>query len=170
MFHQTNPTLTDAWPTAVQQVTQTRPWLTPFLLRQSPHLFTRFADYYSQLLTTPRKVRRQLGAGLATAALLLALSNSPAHAATIIGGAGWDCGPLNGAGTTHVANTSVTRTGLNSFSDWAVGDAVGPTAVTNLLSQTTSPPPPPFSLCWPPCWPLSAGCGCGDGRRGAGLS
>ncbi|MBK8434255.1 MAG: hypothetical protein IPL28_24525 [Chloroflexi bacterium] len=58
-----------------------------------------------------------------------------------LGGGGWDCGPLNGAGTTHVPNTSVTRTGLGSFSDWAVGDEAGPTAVTNLLTQTTSQPP-----------------------------
>ncbi|MDA0243866.1 MAG: hypothetical protein OT477_10660 [Chloroflexi bacterium] len=78
-----NPPVLQAWQTAVQEETRTRPWLTSFLLHQSPHLFTRFADYYRQLLAAPRKVRRQLGAGLATAALLLALSSSPAHAATI---------------------------------------------------------------------------------------
>ncbi|MBK8434254.1 MAG: hypothetical protein IPL28_24520 [Chloroflexi bacterium] len=75
--------IVQAWQTAVQEETRSRPWLAPFLLRQSPHLFTRFADYYRQLLAAPRKVRQQLGAGLATAALLLALSSSPAHAATI---------------------------------------------------------------------------------------
>ena len=83
-----NPPVVQAWQTAVQKETRTRPWLTSFLLRQSPHLFTRFANYYQQLLAAPRKVRRQLGAGLATAALLLALSSSPAHAATITVGGG----------------------------------------------------------------------------------
>ena len=55
-----------------------------------------------------------------------------------LGGDGWDCGPLDGTGTTHVANTSVTRSGLGSFSDWAVGDEAGPTAVT-LSNLSTSP-------------------------------
>ncbi len=45
-----------------------------------------------------------------------------------LGGSGWDCD--DGTNTTFVANTSVTRSGLTSFSDWAVGDKVGPTAVT----------------------------------------
>ena len=45
-------------------------------------------------------------------------------------GFGWACGPSDGTGTSYIADTSVTRTGLSSFSDWAVGDEVGPTAVT----------------------------------------
>lgn len=51
-------------------------------------------------------------------------------------GFGWNC-----AADSFVANTSVTRNGINSFSDWAVGDEVGPTAVTNLQSQTQTEAP-----------------------------
>jgi len=43
------------------------------------------------------------------------------------GGYGWNCG--DDAENTEGVNT-VTRTGLASFSDWAVGDSVGPTAVS----------------------------------------
>ena len=52
-----------------------------------------------------------------------------------IGGAGWDC-----ARTGFDAN-SVWRAGIGSFSDWAVGNEVGPTAVTNLHTQTSTPNP-----------------------------
>lgn len=41
------------------------------------------------------------------------------------GGYGWDC-----AVDSFTANTSVTRNGLTSLSQWAVGNTVGPTAVT----------------------------------------
>jgi hypothetical protein len=44
-----------------------------------------------------------------------------------LGGYGWNCG--NDANTSPGAGT-VTRTGVDSFSDWAVGDHVGPTAVS----------------------------------------
>jgi hypothetical protein len=44
-----------------------------------------------------------------------------------LGGYGWDCD--DGANTSFGAGT-VIRTGVNRFSDWAVGDRVGPTAVT----------------------------------------
>ena len=44
-----------------------------------------------------------------------------------LGGAGWDCD--NGTYTTP-GTTSVTRTNIQSFSDWAVGQGVGPTAIT----------------------------------------
>jgi hypothetical protein len=47
-----------------------------------------------------------------------------------LGGYGWDCGALDGTGTTFDAGVSVTRVGQTAFSDWAVGDHVGPTAVT----------------------------------------
>jgi len=52
-----------------------------------------------------------------------------------LGGFGWDCDPNN---ITYVANTSVTRSGITSFSDWAAGQLVGPTAVT-LTSVTAHP-------------------------------
>ncbi|MDA0243868.1 MAG: hypothetical protein OT477_10670 [Chloroflexi bacterium] len=100
-FH--NRPVLQAWQTAVQEETRSRPWLSPFLLRQSPYLFTRFADYYRQLLAAPRKVRRQLGTGLATAALLLALSSSPAHAATITVGGGCTLRDAITAANTDVA-------------------------------------------------------------------
>ena len=44
-----------------------------------------------------------------------------------LGGAGWDCD--DGTHTTVTAN-SITRSDITSLSDWAVGNAVGPTAVT----------------------------------------
>jgi hypothetical protein len=47
-----------------------------------------------------------------------------------LGGYGWDCGALDGTGTTFDAGVSVTRVGQTAFSDWAVGDHVGPTVVT----------------------------------------
>lgn len=43
-----------------------------------------------------------------------------------LGGSGWDCD--NGANTTSTTST-VTRTNITGFSDWAVGSSVGPTAV-----------------------------------------
>jgi len=45
-----------------------------------------------------------------------------------LGGSGWDCG--NSLNTSNVAGVSVTRSGITSFSDWTVGQGVGPTAVT----------------------------------------
>jgi hypothetical protein len=47
-----------------------------------------------------------------------------------LGGNGWNCGPLDGTGTTFGAGVSVTRAGQMAFSDWAAGDYVGPTAVS----------------------------------------
>jgi hypothetical protein len=44
-----------------------------------------------------------------------------------LGGYGWDCD--DGTNTSFGAGT-VTRTGVDSFSDWAVGDHVGPSTVT----------------------------------------
>ena len=54
------------------------------------------------------------------------------------GGYGWDCNPNN---TTYIANTSVTRSGITGFSDWAVGDHVGPTTITiaNFKVQSAIP-------------------------------
>ena len=54
-----------------------------------------------------------------------------------LGGYGWDCD--DGSNTSHIANISVTRMSVTSFSDWAVGDNVGPTAVTlQSISATTT--------------------------------
>ncbi|MCA9936583.1 MAG: hypothetical protein KC415_21760, partial [Anaerolineales bacterium] len=44
-----------------------------------------------------------------------------------LGGYGWDCD--DGSHTAYAAGT-VTRSGVTGFSDWAVGDNVGPTAVS----------------------------------------
>ncbi len=57
-------------------------------------------------------------------------------------GAGWDCGPLNPLSpittTTYISGTSVTRHGISSFSEWAVGQNVNPTAVSlHTLSLNT---------------------------------
>ncbi len=51
-------------------------------------------------------------------------------------GYGWNCGV--DADNTPGTNI-VTRTGLNSFSEWAVGDHVGPTAVSLQSITTTNP-------------------------------
>jgi len=53
-----------------------------------------------------------------------------------LGGAGWDC-----AADSHTANT-VTRNGVSAFSDWAVGNNVGPTAVRLQGFQASSTPSP----------------------------
>lgn len=45
-----------------------------------------------------------------------------------MGGDGWDCD--DGTYTTNVANTSVTRTNVDAFSDWSAADGVTPTAIT----------------------------------------
>jgi hypothetical protein len=64
----------------------TTPDLAPDLLRQ-PELLPRFGAYYTQLRALPRRVRRALQRqwkqSLAGAALLLALGQAPALAATI---------------------------------------------------------------------------------------
>ncbi|MCA9981666.1 MAG: hypothetical protein KDD89_12555, partial [Anaerolineales bacterium] len=53
-------------------------------------------------------------------------------------GFGWDCG--TDADNTEGTNTVTRDNYTGGFSDWAVGDNVGPTAVTNLQSQTTTTP------------------------------
>ncbi len=53
-------------------------------------------------------------------------------------GFGWDCG--DDADNEEVMGVSVTRLNYTGgFSDWAVGDEVGPTAVSNLSTQTNTP-------------------------------
>lgn len=58
-------------------------------------------------------------------------------------GAGWDCGPLDPSNPTvttdFVAGQSVTRYGLGSFSEWAVGQNVNPTAVSLQTISLSSP-------------------------------
>ncbi len=56
-----------------------------------------------------------------------------------LGGAGWDCD--DGTNTSYVANTSVTRSGIISFSDFAAGDTVDPTAVSLQATDTASGTP-----------------------------
>ena len=56
-----------------------------------------------------------------------------------LGGAGWDCD--NGTYTTFVANTSVTRSNITSFSDWAVGQGAGPTGIILINFNARSDPP-----------------------------
>ena len=48
------------------------------------------------------------------------------------GGYGWDCDRTDSDGSTVWLN------GVDSFSDWAVGDEVGPTAVSTLHIQTSA--------------------------------
>ena len=49
-----------------------------------------------------------------------------------LGGSGWDC-----AANSYTANT-ITRNGVSAFSDWAVGNNVGPTAVGLTSFQASS--------------------------------
>lgn len=51
-----------------------------------------------------------------------------------LGGAGWDC-----TGIQSFTALTVTRQGVTQFSDWAVGNNVGPTAITmrNMATHTT---------------------------------
>jgi hypothetical protein len=51
-----------------------------------------------------------------------------------LGGAGWDC-----AATSHTTNT-ITRNGVSAFSDWAVGNNVGPTSIKLQDLQASSAP------------------------------
>lgn len=63
-----------------------------------------------------------------------------------LGGDGWDCG--DGSNTTFGSGT-VTRSGVTSFSDWAVGNNVGPTSVTlrSATAQAGTPSvPTPVAL------------------------
>ncbi len=59
-----------------------------------------------------------------------------------LGGAGWDCQVSASTGTT------ATRNGVTSFSDWAVGSSVGPTAVT-LRALTARAPRSPGAAALP---------------------
>jgi predicted outer membrane repeat protein len=59
-----------------------------------------------------------------------------------LGGAGWDC-------DAHASTiSSVTRSGITAFSDWAVGSEVGPTAVTLLHTavQANNPAALPIGM------------------------
>ncbi|MBE7530210.1 MAG: hypothetical protein HND44_24630 [Chloroflexi bacterium] len=58
-----------------------------------------------------------------------------------LGGAGWDCD------ATITTPSSVTRSGITAFSDWAVGSEVGPTAVTLLSTAVNADNPNPAA--WP---------------------
>lgn len=55
-----------------------------------------------------------------------------------IDGYGWNCG--DGSNNTAPTTNSVRRTGVDSFSDWAVGQGAGPTAVTLSQSNAASNP------------------------------
>jgi hypothetical protein len=58
------------------------------------------------------------------------------------GGYGWDCD--DGSHTSSTSST-VTRTGLTSFSEWTVGTSAGPTAVTlSKLAGSSDPDPWPL--------------------------
>ncbi len=67
-----------------------KPWLASLLLRRGQQVFQRFATFYKQLQTLPRRLRRlltrrgaKLGTSLAGAALMLALTGAPILAGTI---------------------------------------------------------------------------------------
>jgi hypothetical protein len=85
MNKQDNAQLIQAWQEAAQKEVSKRPWLAPLLWQKGRRLFERFTFFYNRLLAAPRKLRRRIAMGVATAALILALSGAPtpAYAATI---------------------------------------------------------------------------------------
>ncbi len=90
------------------------------------------------------------GGGAATGyqvTLTLPHSNLPSpHACKYpggLGGAGWDCD--DGTHTTST-NSTVTRTTITGFSDWAAGSNVGPTAVSLTTFSGRSNPASPIGL------------------------
>ncbi|MCP4415239.1 MAG: hypothetical protein GY805_01370, partial [Chloroflexi bacterium] len=65
-----------------------KPWLASLMLQHAKRLVERFVTYYQQLKSLSRQARhrwqKKLSLSLAGMALLLALSNSSAHASTIL--------------------------------------------------------------------------------------
>ena len=105
-----------AWQEQIAAARQ-RPGLLPELLRRRDELLPRFAAYYTYLRALPRRVRRALQRQwrmpLAGVALMLALGQSPALAATIpVGGS---CTLVNAI---TAANTD-TRHGWMSGWQWS---------------------------------------------------
>lgn len=97
-----------------------------------------FADRY-WTITAVDANRNDVGSGFS---VTLTLQYDQADARSRLcrwDGSAWDCG--DGTDTTFVANTSVTRSGITQFSDWAVGQNVGPTAVTLQTVSAASPAP-----------------------------
>ena len=77
MNKQDHPQPIQAWQEAVRQEVGQRPWLTALLTQRGRYLFERFTLFYHRLRAAPRKLRRKLATGAATAALMLALSGAP---------------------------------------------------------------------------------------------
>ncbi len=123
-----SPPVVQVWQEAVETEVKTRPWLAALLLQKGQQIFSRFAYHYQQLMAAPRKVRRQLGAGLATAALLLALSSSPVHAATITVTPG-TAGVVNGDGCSLVEAIINANDGAATHDDCASGSSGADTIV-----------------------------------------
>ena len=129
------------------------PVLRPLLRRERPDLLPRFAGYYEHLTQLPRRTRRALQRqwrrSLPALALLLALGQAPALAATIavdgttcilvdaITAANTDtatggCPPGSGADTLTLQNSSVhTLTSVNN------GASVSPTGLPVISSEMT---------------------------------
>ncbi len=74
------------WQTHLEESAK-KPWLAGVILKHGSKILRRFIHFYRRLRSQPRRIRRFLQAKTATtlvgASLLLALSNTPVHAATI---------------------------------------------------------------------------------------
>src|SRR5437870_6874632 len=115
-----------AWQTQVAAAVNT-PGLLPTLVQSRQKLLPRFAAYYTQLRALPRRVRRALQRqwkqSLAGVALLLALGQGPALAAT-----------LNVNGTTCTLIDAITA----ANTDAATGGCVAGSGADTLVLQTSS--------------------------------
>lgn len=113
---------------------------------QAEDLFRRFADHYLSHRALPRRARRTIerrwARSVATLALLLALGEAPAFAATI---------PVDGIGCTLVdaitaanSDNAVGGCTAGSGTDTIVLPAAGSTTLTELLSHSSTRPSPPI--------------------------
>ena len=134
-----DPHVRAAWQEQIAAARQ-RPGLLPELVRRRDELLPRFAAYYTYLRALPRRVRRALQRQwhlpLAGVALMLALGQSPALAATI---------PVSGklyAGRRHHCGQHRHRHGWVSGRQWSRYDraAGGQHADTDQVNNSTYGP------------------------------
>ncbi len=114
--------------TAVSPFLPDRSWLASWLLRQDAQLISRFAYFYKQVQTWPRRLRQKLAFSLAGAALLLALSSTPQAQADSISVSPGAAGIANGDGCSLVEAISNANNDASTYSECAAGS--GPDTIT----------------------------------------
>src|SRR5437762_456005 len=121
-----NARMRAAWQEQVATAVKT-PGLLPALVQHRQELLPRFATYYTQLRALPRRVRRALQRqwkqSLAGIALLLALGQGPALAATI---------PVDGTTCTLIDAITAANT------DAATGGCVAGSGADTIVLQNSS--------------------------------